>query len=168
MIPVLVTSLIVMATPSTTRPCPKGVVNQLDGLYRWHVHSQEGRVDRIKALSSQRQRFTPSLFELLLRARKLQPMRDGRFIDFDVFSNTQAKTFGAKVTGCTATETNAILAGVDVEFGLSGRSSGTPSRLLYEMNLDSQGRWRINNITYLDQSGFQLRPYLRNLLNPAL
>ena len=45
-----------------------------------------------------------------------------------------------KVTGCSATETNGILAGVDVEFGLSSRSSGTPSRLLYEMNLDSQGR----------------------------
>ena len=65
---------------------------------------------------------------------------DHRLIDFDVFSNTQAETFGSKVTGCSATETNGILAGVDVEFGLSSRSSGTPSRLLYEMNLDSQGR----------------------------
>ena len=61
-----------------------------------------------------------------------------------------------------------ILPGVDVEFGLSRRSSGAPSRLLYEMNQDSQGRWRINNITYLDESGFQIRSYLRKLLHPAL
>ena len=169
MIPVLVTSLIVMATPSTTRPCPKGVVNQLDGLYRWHVQSQWGRVDRIKALSSQRQRFTPSLFELLLRARKLQPIPDGRFIDFDVFSNTQAETIGAKVTGCSAQKASNIKAEVSVEFGRRGISSGIPNRLFYEMNKGSRGNWRINNISYFysGKPSFQLRQYLMNLLNPA-
>ena len=78
------------------------MVNQLDDFYRWQVQHMEQRVDRIKDLSSQRQRFTPSLFALLLQARKLEPMRDGRYLSFDVFSNTQVATFGAKVIGCSA------------------------------------------------------------------
>ncbi len=171
MLPVPVASLIAMSTPATAGPCPAGVVNQLDGLYRWHVQSQWGRVDRIKALSSQRQRFTPSLFELLLRARKLQPIPDGRFIDFDVFSNTQAETIGAKVTGCSAQKasTFSIQAEVSVESGRRGISSGIPNRLLYEMNKGSRGNWRINNISYFysGEPSFQLKPYLMNLLNPA-
>ena len=167
MLPLLLTSLTVMATPSTTRPCPKGVVNQLDGLYRWHVQSQKERVERIMALSSQRQRFTPSLFELLLQARKLQPIPDGRFIGFDVFSNTQVRTFGATVIGCSAQKSRSIQAEVRVDVGLRDKPSGIPTRLLYEMNKGSKGSWRINNITYLDEPGFQLRQYLKDLLNPA-
>ena len=167
MLPLHLTSLTVMATPSTTRPCPKGVVNQLDGLYRWHVQSQKERVERIMALSSQRQRFTPSLFELLLQAKKLRPTSDGRFLSFDVFSNTQVRTFGATVTGCSAQKATSIQAEVSVDVGLRDRPSGIPHRLLYEMNKESKGSWRINNITYPGEPSFQLRPYLKDLLNPA-
>ena len=103
----LATSLIAMAIPATAGPCPEGVVNQLDGLYRWQVQRMETREDPVAALSSQRQRFTPSLFELLLQARALQPMRDGRFLAFDVFSNTQVATFGAKVISCRAEQSRA-------------------------------------------------------------
>ena len=163
----LATSLIAMAIPATAGPCPEGVVNQLDGLYRWQVQRMETREDPVAALSSQRQRFTPSLFELLLQARALQPMRDGRFLDFDVFSNTQVATFGAKVISCSAEQGHSIKAEVDVEAGLTGRPSGTPRRLLYEMHRDSKNTWRINNITYLDKPGFQLRPFLQKLLNPT-
>jgi len=35
------------------------------------------------------------------------------------------------------------------------------------MNRDSKGSWRINNITYLGEPGFQLRPFLQKLLNPT-
>ena len=163
----LATSLIAMAIPATAGPCPEGVVNQLDGLYRWQVQRMETREDPVAALSTQRQRFTPSLFELLLQARALQPMRDGRFLDFDVFSNTQVATFGAKVISCSAEQRHIIQAEVDVEAGLTGRPSGTPRRLLYEMHRDSKNTWRINNITYLDKPGFQLRPFLQKLLNPT-
>lgn len=62
----------------------------------------EKRIDPVKDLSSQRQRFTPSLFELLIEARALTPVRDGRYLDFDVFSNTQSETFGALVKSCSA------------------------------------------------------------------
>ena len=94
-------------------------------------------------------------------------MRDGRFLDFDVFSNTRVATFGAEVSGCSTPTRNSIQAAVDVEAGLRGRPSGTPRRLLYEMNRDSKGSWRINNITYLDEPGFQLRSFLQKLLNPT-
>ena len=60
----LTTSLIAMAVPAAIGPCPNGVINQLDGLYRWHVQQMDQRDEPVAALSSQRQRFTPSLFEL--------------------------------------------------------------------------------------------------------
>ena len=56
---------------------------------------------------------------------------------------------------------------MNVEVGLRNRPSGTPRQLLYEMSKNSKGSWQINNITYLDEPGFQLRPYLKELLNPA-
>ena len=126
--------LIALGMPAKAGPCPAGVVNQLDDLYRGLAQRMEQRVDRIKDLSSQRQRFTPSLFALLLQARKLEPIRDGRYLSFDVFSNTQVATFGAKVTGCSAQKAISLEAEVNVEVGLRNRPSGTPRRLLYEMS----------------------------------
>ena len=165
----LTSSLIAMAVPTATGPCPNGVIHQLDGLYRWHVRDMEQRADPVEALSSQRQRFTPSLFELLLQARTLTPVRDGRFLDFDVFSNTQASTFGARVTGCSAEKEGSIQAEVAVTVGLRRVPSETPTRLLYDMTRSSKGKdsWRINDITYLDGQAFQLRPFLQTLINPS-
>lgn len=88
-------------------------------------------------------------------------MRDGRFLDFDLFSNTQAETFAVKVTGCCAMEGNRIQSELDVEFGLIARCSVIPRRLLYEMNRTSKGNWRINSINYLCDSNFKLKPYLQ-------
>ena len=164
MLPLLTASLIAMAVPAADAACPQGVIDQLDGLYRWQVQRMDSNEDPVKALSSQRQRFTPSLFELLLQARQLTPVRDGRYLDFDVFSNTQVATYGARVTGCTAVKANSIKAEVAVDVGLRGRSSGSPQRLLYELNNNGEGSWRINNITYLDGEVFELRPFLQKLI----
>ena len=165
MLPLLASSLIATTVVTAADgPCPKGVVDQLDGLYRWQVQRMEQSSDPVKALSSQRQRFTPSLFELLLQARQLTPARDSRYLDFDVFSNTQVSTFGARVTGCSAEIGNSIRARVDVQAGLRGRSGEPPRKLLYEMNRDSTGNWRINDITYLNERVFQLRPFLQQLI----
>ena len=166
MLPLMAASLFAIASPALTGPCPADVVNQLDGLYRWEVQRMEQRVDQIKALSSQRHRFTPSLFELLLQAKKLRPTSDGRFLDFNVFNSSQVATFRAKVIGCSSQEARSIQAEVSVDVGLRGRP-GIPRGLLYEMNKCSKGSWRINNITYLDDGRVSLRPYLKNLLNPA-
>ena len=166
MLSLLATSLIAVAVPAADRPCPKGVIAQIDGLYQWHVKPFDDNEDPDKAFSSQRQRFTPSLFKLLLEARQLTPARDGRFLDFDVFSNTQVATYGAKVTGCSAEKGNSIQAEVAVDVGLRGQSSGTPRRLLYELN-NSKGGWRINNITYLDAKVFELRSFLQKLVHPT-
>ena len=108
MLPLMAASLFAMASPALTGPCPAGVVNQLDGLYRWEVQRMEQRVDQIKALSSQHHRFTPSLFELLLQAKKLRPTSDGRFLDFNVFNSSQVATFRANVIGCSAQEARSI------------------------------------------------------------
>ena len=162
--PLLATSLIATVVTSADGPCPKGVVDQLDGLYRWQVQRMEQPGDAVKALATQRQRFTPSLFELLMEARQLTPSPDGRYLDFDVFSNTQVSTFGARVTGCSAEIGNSIRARVDVQAGLRGRSGEPPRKLLYEMNRDSTGNWRINDITYLNERVFQLRPFLQQLI----
>ena len=164
MLPLLTASLITMAMPAADVPCPKAVINQLDGLYRWQVKRMEQRGDAVKALATQRQRFTPSLFELLMEARQLTPSRDGRYLDFDVFSNTQVSTFGARVTGCSAEIGNSIRARVDVQAGLRGRSGEPPRKLLYKLNRDSTGNWRINDITYLNERVFQLRSFLQQLI----
>ena len=156
------------ATATATKvACPAGVADQLNGLYQWQVQRMEQRSDPVEDLSSQRQRFTPSLFELLLKATSLTSRHDGRYLDFDVFSNTQAQTFGAVVTGCSEAQGNRIEADVDVNFGLVGRASDTPRQLRYEMLRDNNGRWRINNITYLDEPIEELRPLLKKLLNPS-
>ena len=167
MLSLLATSLIAVAVPAADRACPRGVIDQLDGLYRWQVQQMENSDDPATALSSQRQRFTPSLFKLLMEARQLTPARDGRFIDFDVFSNTQVATYGAKVKGCSAEKGNSIQAEVAVDVGLRGRSSGSPRRLLYELNKNGAGSWRINKITYLDGEVFELRPFLQKLIQPT-
>ena len=167
MLSLLATGLIAVAFPAANRPCPRGVIDQIDGLYQWHVKLFDGNEDPDKAFSSQRQRFTPSLFKLLLEARRLTPAHDGRFLDFDVFSNTQVATYGAKVKGCSAEKGNIIQAEVAVDVGLRGRSSGSPRRLLYELNKNGAGSWRINKITYLDGEVFELRPFLQKLIQPT-
>ena len=167
MLSLLATSLIAVAVPAADGACPEGVIDQLDGLYHWQVKRMDSNKDPAKALFSQRQRFTPSLFELLMEARQLRPTRDGRYLDFDVFSGTQVLTFGAKIKGCSARETDSIQAKVDVQAGLRGRSGEPPSQLLYELNQDSKGSWRINNITYLNGEIFELRPFLLKLTKRA-
>ena len=164
MLSLLATSLVATVVTASDGPCPRGVIDQLDGLYRWQVQRMEQRGDAVKALATQRQRFTPSLFELLMEARQLKPSRDGRYLDFDVFSNTQVSTFGARVTGCSAEIGNSIRARVDVQAGLRGRSGEPPRKLLYELNQDSTGNWRINEITYLNERVFQLKPFLQQLI----
>ena len=164
MLSLLATSLVATVVTASDGPCPRGVIDQLDGLYRWQVQRMEQRGDAVKALATQRQRFTPSLFELLMEARQLTPSRDGRYLEFDVFSNTQVSTFGARVTGCSAEIENSIQATVDVQAGLRGRSGEPPRKLLYELNQDSTGNWRINEITYLNERVFQLKPFLQQLI----
>ena len=164
MLSLLATSLVATVVTASDGPCPRGVIDQLDGLYRWQVQRMEQRGDAVKALATQRQRFTPSLFELLMEARQLKPSRDDRYLDFDVFSNTQVSTFGARVTGCSAEIGNSIRARVDVQAGLRGRSGEPPRKLLYELNQDSTGNWRINEITYLNERVFQLKPFLQQLI----
>ena len=66
MLTLLATSLIALAVPVADGPCPRGVVDQLDGLYRWQVQQMDNSDDPATALSSQRQRFTTSLFLSLI------------------------------------------------------------------------------------------------------
>ena len=167
----LAASLIAVQAPATKAPlnlaCSTAVRQQLDGLYRWQVQRMNQPDGPTATLSSQRERFTTELFILLMKARQLTPTRDGRFLDFDVFSNTQVRTFGAVVTGCNAARDNSIRAAVEVQVGLRNRASETPRRLEYDLKRDSTGQWRIDAITYRDEPVFQLRPFLDKLLNPS-
>ena len=171
MFPLLAASLITAQAAATPSPlnltCPTAVRQQLDGLYRWQVQRMDQPAGPTSTLSSQRERFTPELFHLLMQARQLSPTRDGRFLDFDVFSNTQVRTFGAVVTGCSAARGNSIHAAVEVQVGLRHRASETPRRLEYNLQRDSTGQWRIDAITYRDEPVFQLRTFLDKLLNPT-
>ncbi len=170
MLPLLAASLIALEVPATHAPldlaCPDGVNQQLDGLYRWQVQRMDQADGPKAALASQRDRFTPGLFKLLFEASQLSPTKHGRYLDFDVFSDTQVRTFGALVTGCSADDGHSIQATVNVQAGLRQQPSGTPRQLIYHLTLNGTGQWQINEITYRNERVFQLRPYLEALVNP--
>ena len=141
--------------------CPPDLSQQIDGLYRWQIERQNSHSPR--NLSSQRQRFTPELYQQLQQGFALTPMRDGRFVDFDVFSGTQVTTFGATVSGCSWLKAGSVNAQVAVDTGLGGRSSGRPQQLEYRM-VQRDGRWRIADIHYPGEPRFSLSSFLNSLL----
>ncbi|WP_254967619.1 DUF3828 domain-containing protein [Cyanobium sp. CH-040] len=142
-------------------PCPAALTAQIDGLYRWQVARQDasGAID----LTSQRERFTPALYQQLDDAFRLSPA-DGRFVDSDVFSGTQVRTFGARVLGCAPAGQDSLEAQVSVEVGLLNRPSGTPVQLRYRMQPTGTGAWRIADISYPGEPGFTLTRFLSELL----
>lgn len=144
-------------------PCPAPLVRQIDGLYRWHVARQDtpGPID----LSSQSGRFTPALQRQLRAAFQLGPA-DGRFVDFDVFSGTQVRSFGARVLGCSAAEGRDLEAAVSVRVGLRNRPAEAPVQLRYRMRPGPGGSWRIADIHYPGEPGFRLSSFLAELLEP--
>ena len=171
-LPLLAANLMAVEAPrpdsKLNLECPNGVLQQLDGLYRWQVQRMDQADGPSPALASQRDRFTPGLFTLLLEASQLSLTEHGRYLDFDVFSNTQVRTFGAMVSGCSAVNGSSIQAAVDVQAGLRQQASAAPSRqLIYNLKLNCKGQWQINEITYRNERVFQLRPYLEALVNPT-
>ena len=171
MLPLLAASLIAVEAPRQQSlhglACPEAVRQQLDELYRWQVQRMDQPNNTSTSLSSQSERFSPRLFSLLTQARQVTPSKDGRYLDFDVFSNTQVRTFSAVITGCSAAQKNSILAAVEVQAGLRKTPSATPRRLEYELQRDCTGQWKIAEITYRNERVFHLRTYLEKLVNPT-
>jgi|GEM_PF-1075157 hypothetical protein len=146
-------------------PCPSDATAVIDGLYRWHVAQRDssGPMD----LSSQSQRFTPYLQERLSRALALTPGRDGRFVDFDVFSGTQVATFGARVLNCRSDGSTGLEARVAVTVGISSRGPEETAQILrYRLVPGSISGWRIADITYQGDPDFKLSSFLTDLLEP--
>jgi len=138
-------------------PCPPAAQAQLDGFYRWFLANNDGR----SQFQSQRQRFTAELYEDLRSGFALQPA-DGRFVDFDPFSNTQVASYGYRIAGCRLDEKGLLVMRVQVLAGLA------PSRATYQP-LDyvltaTGGDWRIADIRYPGDVSFSLRAYLQGLL----
>ena len=144
-------------------PCPVPVKVQLDGLYRWQVARQELRGPL--EIASQKGRFTDELYQKLRRAYALDPA-SGRYVDFDLFSGTQVHTFGAKVLGCTALSGGVMEALVAVQAGLLNRPSEAPQQLRYQLVIDPFGTWKIADIIYPANSGYnrRLTSFLAELL----
>ncbi len=154
----------VPAAAAAPVPCPAPLVAQIDGLYRWQVARQDvpGPID----LSSQAGRFTPALARQLRAAFRLDPVADGRFVDFDVFSGTQVGTFGARVLGCKPLQGGDLEALVAVQAGLRNRPAEAPQQLRYRMRPGPGGTWRIADIHYPGNPGFRLSSFLADLLKP--
>ena len=146
-------------------PCPVPVKVQLDGLYRWQVARQELRGPL--EIASQKGRFTDELYQKLRRAYALDPA-SGRYVDWDLFSYTQVRTFGAKVLGCTALSGGVMEALVAVQAGLLNRPSEAPQQLRYQLVIDPFGTWKIADIIYPANSGYnrRLTSFLAELLDP--
>jgi len=142
-------------------PCPTPVKAQLDGLYRWQVARQKLRGPI--GITSQQGRFTSGLFQKLISAYGLEPA-SGRFVDFDLFSNTQVSTLGAKVLGCSALAGGGMEALVAVQAGLPHRPLEAPQQLRFQLVRDPAGAWTIADIVYPNPAGFRLSSYLAELL----
>lgn len=106
-------------------------------------------------------RFTPSLFKTLRAAFSLQP-QDGRFVDFDPFSNTQVSSYGHRVAGCRRDSGGSLVMRVEVLAGLR-RSGAQVQKLDYVLKPHDKS-WRIADIVYGGESSFRLSDYLRTLL----
>ena len=149
----------------TVQTCPPALVAGLEQLYQWHQRREAGRPD----FTPVARLFTSSLLSDLRRAYALEPGRDGRFVDFDLFSGTQVSTFGASIEGCRSLDARLMEVSVMVQVGLRGRPSEAPQHLLYRVqrNPSTSSAWRIDDITYPGSAPFHLRSFLQRLLQPA-
>lgn len=145
--------------------CPAAVILQIDDLYRWHLASQQQPGAR--DLSSQRHRFTPSLYTQLQRAFALTPS-DGRFLDFDVFSGTQVLTFSAQIQRCQRNDRGGLEAWVAVQAGRQGHRRDSPQQLLYHLQPAPAGSWHMTDITdqHQESPALRLSTVLAKLLIP--
>jgi len=154
----VMTGLPAVAATDQVVPCPAAATAQLDGFYGWFLASG----DRVRTdFASQQERFTPALFKSLSTAFALQP-QDGRFVDFDPFSNTQVSSFGHHIAGCRRDAGGNLVMRVEVLAGLR-RSGAEAQRLDYVLESDGLN-WRIADIDYRGESTFRLSAYLRSLL----
>ena len=165
--------ILATALTSGAASCPQQVVDQLDGLYQWHLTAQSNQ--QRGDLTLQKQAFTPELYKQLSRAWALDPWVDGAFLDFVVFSGTQVTTFGADVIGCQklypkvkAFYPEVIEANVAVRVGLRGRASEVPQQLSYLL-IRSDNEWMISDLIYNHQTGVSssLSELLRSILSSA-
>jgi hypothetical protein len=146
------------APPGQAVPCPLAATAQLDGFYRWFLATSDGRA----SFGSQEQRFTPELYANLSAGFALQPA-DGRFVDFDPFSNTQVASYGHRIASCRREENEQLLMRVEVLAGLSpSRASTVP--LDYVLSPEGEA-WRIADIRYPGEMSFSLIEYLHDLLH---
>lgn len=141
-------------------PCPPAARAQLDGFYRWFLASNDARAQ----FQSQRQRFTAELYQQLRAGFALRPA-DGRFVDFDPFSNTQVASYGHRIGGCHREPNGLLVMRVEVLAGL-GPSRASYQPLDYVLAADD-GTWRIADIRYPGEVSFSLRQYLQGLLKPS-
>jgi hypothetical protein len=146
------------ASPGQAVPCPLAATAQLDEFYRWFLATSDGRT----SFGSQEQRFTPELYANLSAGFALRPA-DGRFVDFDPFSNTQVASYGYRIASCRRDGNALLLMRVEVLAGLSP-SRASPVPLDYVLSPEGE-TWRIADIRYPGEMSFSLSDYLHDLLN---
>jgi len=138
-------------------PCPPAATQPLDGFYRWAFTTADVR----GKFPSQKKRFTPELAEQLTAAFALQPS-DGRFVDFDPFSNTQVNSYSHQIAGCWQEPGGLLRMRVLVLAGL-GRSRASEQTLDYRLSREGSS-WRIADIHYPGAVSFSLGTFLQQLL----
>ncbi len=153
--------------PATAAPrggfgvCPAPATATIDALYRWHLaHQAAGGRD---TLPSQRDLFTPLLYDRLRRGFALTPA-DGAYLDFDPFSGTQVSTHGARVHGCRPLADGVLEARVAVQASLRPTSTEPPQQLLYRLEPGPGGAgWRVADIEYPGSPPYSLSSSLEAL-----
>ena len=93
----------------------------------------------------------------------MQPS-DGRFVDFDPFSNTQVRSYSHRIACCWQEPGDLLVMRVLVQAGLN-RDRASEQTLDYVLSRDGSS-WHIADIRYPGEASFSLRMYLKQLLRP--
>ncbi|MCS6812309.1 MAG: YbjP/YqhG family protein, partial [Cyanobacteria bacterium] len=117
---------------------PQTVVQQF---YQWYLQNQSRARERI---NQQRSAFTPQFYQQLTQAFQKQP-GDGKWLDFDPFSNTQVSAYRFVVKSVRLSPQNNRSAEVNIEVYADLRPPGRPVPI--KVLVDRTGdRWQIRNL----------------------
>jgi hypothetical protein len=133
---------------------PQAVVTQF---YQWYVQNQanaRGRIDQQKSA------FEPNFYQQLVLAFQKRP-QDGRFLDFDPFSDSQVNTYRMVVRSTRRSSYSSQGAEVDIDVYAGLRPPGTPVPIKVLVR-QQDNRWQISNLVYM-RSWDNLLCYLREI-----
>lgn len=154
LIPVFLVIFLCFQTIVSATDSPQLVVRQF---YQWYVQNQNqapGQAQR--RIAEQETAFTSVLYQQLVQGFQKRPGSPRGFLNFDVFCDCQANTFGATVRSVRQVASGMAEVNIDVSIGMRRPAGVVPMQVIVVREGD---RWQIQNIFYTRDQDY------RNLLS---